>query len=113
MPDDKTDTSPQDAWRINLSEDDEGAWRMRALGVSGRALERAGQAGRSADAACPALRRGSTRSSDRQIARRPPSGGRPRRVALLVMLIVLNGAPVFALGDGTRPGAGLPLCSNR
>ncbi|WP_158235438.1 hypothetical protein [Caulobacter sp. FWC2] len=51
--------------------------------------------------------------SHRQSARAKPSGRRLTRVALLVMLIALEAAPVFALGDGTRPGAGLPLCASR
>jgi hypothetical protein len=32
---------------------------------------------------------------------------------LLAALLVFDCAPVFALGEGTRPGAGLPLCASR
>jgi hypothetical protein len=31
----------------------------------------------------------------------------------LVLLAVFDAAPVFALGDGTIPGAGIPLCQTR
>jgi hypothetical protein len=48
-----------------------------------------------------------------RVARPDRSRWRPRRAALLALLIILDAAPVFALGDGARPGAGLPLCSSR
>jgi len=38
---------------------------------------------------------------------------RLRAVTLAVLLVAFDAAPVFALGGGTRPGAGLPICSSR
>lgn len=33
--------------------------------------------------------------------------------ALLALAVLLSATPVAALGDGTRPGAGAPLCQAR
>ncbi|WP_454718899.1 hypothetical protein [Caulobacter segnis] len=38
---------------------------------------------------------------------------RLRGLTLAILLVALDAAPVFALGDGTRPGAGLPICSSQ
>jgi hypothetical protein len=59
MSDDKTKTGPQDASRINLSEDYEVAYWTQALGVTRQVLERAvAQAGVSAVAVRAFLQRG-------------------------------------------------------
>jgi hypothetical protein len=59
MSDDKTRSGPQDASRINLSEDYGVAYWTQALGVSRQALEHAvAQAGVSADAVRAFLQRG-------------------------------------------------------
>jgi len=38
---------------------------------------------------------------------------RLRAIMLAILLVAFDAAPVFALGAGTRPGAGLPICSSR
>jgi hypothetical protein len=59
MSDDRTKTGPQDASRINLSEDYEVAYWTQTLGVSRETLERAvAQAGVGADAVRAFLQRG-------------------------------------------------------
>ncbi|MBO9545823.1 hypothetical protein [Caulobacter sp.] len=44
---------------------------------------------------------------------RRTKAARPRAALMAVILVGLDAAPVFALGDGARPGGGLPLCSRR